>query len=223
MKKFSVFLAALVLSVSASATVFGNTDNSVRPVANANAEADAQALALSAANAAAVAKQQQEQRQQQQQAAIALSRGGDAAAEGGRGGDGGKGGDSGGNVLRGGDVTVKGAERSAPGVSVSAPVQVRNCRLGIGGGGSNTSGSMSAAIIIGNDQTCLSGAATEGMEITNARFPGTFGRDDYLSVQCKVEGMAETKACKEFAERTRATAALEGQTARTSSVAYYGN
>jgi hypothetical protein len=232
-----IALAVLAaLSFSAQATVFGNTDNSTTnaPVANGGkAESSASAGAIGvgvgvgiggAGGAGGNAAQQQGQVQGQQQGQTAT--GGSSDATGGNATGGNATGGAGGSATGNGSgnatsVSVK-SERSAPGVSASAPVQVRNCRLGIGGGGSNTSGSMTAAIIIGNDQTCLSAAATEAMEVANARYPGTYSRTDYLTMQCKVEGMSDTDACKNFAEGNRAKALLEGQS-RSNSVAYYGN
>ena len=89
-------------------------------------------------------------------------------------------------------------ERSAPAVSAVAPVQVRNCRLGLGAGGSNSSGGLTAAIIIGNDQTCLAGAKLEAMQVS-----GGFSTKSKQKVACTIEGMDELPECKELAEEKR--------------------
>lgn len=70
-----------------------------------------------------------------------------------------------------------------------------SCRLYIGLGGGNVNGSGSGGIPIGNDQTCLTGTGIDTMDQINAKFGETFGRDDYLTVACKVEGMSATKVC----------------------------
>lgn len=111
-------------------------------------------------------------------------------------------------------ISVNGAERSAPSVNVSAPVQVRNCRIGIGAGGSGTAGSFSAALPLGNDQTCLSGAMLEAMTVS-----GGFTMQEKQTVACMIEGMASLPTCKNLAEGKRAQALMEGQSAATNGVA----
>lgn len=82
--------------------------------------------------------------------------------------------------------------KQAPSVgSAVAPVQVRNCRIGIGAGGSNINGSFTAAIPLGNDQTCLSGAMLEAMQIA-----GTFTPEEKTTVACLIEGMDKLPTCK---------------------------
>lgn len=224
MKKSFVFAAALALCFSASATVFGNTDNSVRPVANA----DASAQAAAHANAAAVAAQQQAQQQGQLQGQIATGgaggkggaggagglggAGGSSDATGGAGGaaTGGAGGDSGGNTFRGGDMTV---ERSAPGVVVGNQTQpIIDCRRTLGLGGSNTSGAVVASgIPLWKEGDC---SGVMGIVAMGKTPPGTFTVADFKAVACTIEVIAATPGCK--AERQRAADASRP-------VAYYGN
>lgn len=109
-----------------------------------------------------------------------LATGGNASAAGGNGA---------GNAT---SVIVKGAERSAPGLGGAvAPVQVRNCRVGIGFGGSNANGAFTAAVPLGNDQTCLVGAMLEAMETA-----GGFSMKSKQTVACTIEGMDVLDECK---------------------------
>lgn len=112
-----------------------------------------------------------------------------ASAQGGTASVGAVGGTSYGNST---SVVVRGAERSAPSIGAAvAPVQVRNCRIGIGFGGTNTSGAFTAAIPLGNDATCLAGAKLEAM--TTA---GGFSQESMQRVACEIEGMDKLAECK---------------------------
>lgn len=156
--------------------------------------------------------QQQGQMQGQQQGQSQTSRNdnsNDSSATGGNatGGAGGNataaGGNGSGNATT---VVVKGAERSAPSLGgAQAPVQVRNCRIGIGFGGSNANGAFTAALPLGNDATCLAGAALEAMEIA-----GGFSQRSKQTVACTIEGMAELDECKALKESKKpAIASIE--------------
>lgn len=108
---------------------------------------------------------------------------------------------NGGNTAGGASVStstsVEGAQRSAPTVFVPAgSMPATSCRLFIGLGGSNTSGSLGGGVPIGNDAVCL--AATQ---IALMDKLGGFSRADYLTAACRVEGMADTSVCKVQAER----------------------
>lgn len=121
--------------------------------------------------------------------ADASATGGNASAAGGQGSGNAT------SVTVGGDsVTYKAA--SAAAYSPDLPTVARSCRLYVGLGGASTSGSGSGGIPIGNDQTCLSGASIDYMVAVNRAAPGTFKGGDFLAVACKVEGMADTAACK---------------------------
>lgn len=123
--------------------------------------------------------------------------GGTASAQGGfaasqaAGGNGGN--SAGGSSTNNNNVLF---ERSAPSVSSQAPVYVRNCRIGIGGGGSNANGSFTAAIPLGNDMTCLVGAKLEAMIQTNLQRAGTFTPETFVQVACDIEGMDTLPECK---------------------------
>ena len=152
-------------------------------------------------------------------AAAALAFGGTAAAVGGAGGLGGTGG-AGGSGGTGGSInapiSVGGTTIEAAASSAYAPPAHgprRSCRLFVGFGGSGTEASLSGGIPIGNDQTCVSGAQFEFMNDVNKLAPGTFTRDDYLKAACKVEGMAETRACETL--RKQQTAAVTPDSAQT--------
>lgn len=141
----------------------------------------------------------QHQGQAQQQTATGGA-GGDASATGGQGGNATATGNGSGNATT---VAVKGAERSAPGLGGAiAPVQVRNCRVGIGFGGSNANGAFTAAVPLGNDQTCLVGAMLEAMETA-----GGFSMKSKQTVACTIEGMDVLDECKALkAKPARSTA-----------------
>lgn len=153
------------------------------------------------------------QAQQQQQAATATSAAAAAAqAAGGnavvnnaaisQGGAAGAGGQGGSFTVGGAGIGNTTYERSAPSVGAVAPVQVRNCRVGIGFGGSNANGAFTAAIPLGNDATCLAGAALEAMQVA-----GGFTTAERQAVACTIEGMADMPTCKRIAqERQRAAA-----------------
>lgn len=153
-------------------------------------------------------------------AAAALAFGGTATAVGGAGGLGGTGGTALGGNSTGGSInapisvggnTIEAAASSAYAPPAHGPR--RSCRLFVGFGGSGTEASLSGGIPIGNDQTCVSGAQFEFMNDVNKLAPGTFTRDDYLKAACKVEGMAETRACETL--RKQQTAAVTPDSAQT--------
>ncbi len=126
---------------------------------------------------------------------------------GGSGGSGGQGGSGGnasavGGVAAGGNSSAQAVnggvnvnslyERAAPSVGLSSvPQPITSCRLSIGGGGSNSSGAIVGGIPIGNDQTCLVGAALSAMSLA-----GGFTRQDAQRIACKIEGMSELATCK---------------------------
>lgn len=154
------------------------------------AGAAASATSTSAAGAAVIGSgnssntnvlgQQQGQMQGISGSGNSSATGGNASAAGGNGA---------GNTT---SVIVKGAERSAPGLGGAvAPVQVRNCRVGIGFGGSNANGAFTAAVPLGNDQTCLVGAMLEAMETA-----GGFSMKSKQTVACTIEGMDVLDECK---------------------------
>lgn len=195
------------LAAASSATGYGglitnNFDNSVTnkggtggtAAATAESVAKATADANAAANAKAKQDQQQAQNQQQEQRQTATATGNGS-----------------------GNHTEMNYERSAPSVTAVAPVYVRNCRIGIGAGGSNANGSFTAAIPLGNDATCLAGAALEAMQIA-----GGFSLRSKQSVACTIEGMEVLEECKKLAEEKRVTAVLEGRE-KQQVTSYYGN
>lgn len=171
----------------------------------AGAESTAKASAESNANAAAI----QGQIQGQQQGQIAAGGDAKATANGGAGGkanatggaanaSGGSsnavGGSSGGNSINVQGSTYEQAASTAYAPDGKAPRT--SCRLFIGFGGTNVSGSLSGGIPIGSDQTCLSGAQIEFFDKVNKVQAGTFGPADYLRAACKVEGMDQMDGCK---------------------------
>ena len=148
--------------------------------------------------------QQQGQMQGQQQGIAnsgnSSATGGNASsvATGGAGGNASAQGNGSGNAT---SVYVQGSQRSAPSLGgANAPVQVRNCRIGIGFGGSNANGAFTAALPLGNDATCLAGAALEAMEIA-----GGFSQRSKQTVACTIEGMGELDECKALKESKKAS------------------
>jgi hypothetical protein len=102
----------------------------------------------------------------------------------------------------GGNVYQESA--AAPSLAI-APVQVRNCRIGIGGSGATRDGSAAFAIPLGNDQLCLSGGLMDMMQQVNLMSAQMgqnppFRREDFMKIACKIEGMAETEGCKAAGE-----------------------
>ncbi len=96
-------------------------------------------------------------------------------------------------------------ERSAPGVSVAAPQQpLTSCRLGLSGGGSNSSGALGFGLVMGNDATCLVGAKLTVMERV-----GGFSADERTQVACEIEGMDKLETCKRIAQKAPAVARVE--------------
>ena len=96
-------------------------------------------------------------------------------------------------------ITVEGSQYKAAASTAYAPDTSSprtSCRLFVGLGGSGRDGSLSGGIPIGNDQTCLSGAAIEAMDKANKVQAGTFLVSDYLLAICKMEGMDSMSACK---------------------------
>lgn len=73
-----------------------------------------------------------------------------------------------------------------------------SCRLFIGGGASSAGGAASGAIPIGNDAICLHEKRDVTMRQANKRRAGTFSEEDFLRNDCTIEGMSDTKACKEL-------------------------
>lgn len=126
-----------------------------------------------------------------------VSNGGDARSTA----NGGSGGTASATGNGSGNTTVLNYERSAPSLGgANAPVQVRNCRIGIGFGGSNANGAFTAALPLGNDATCLAGAALEAMEIA-----GGFSQRSKQTVACTIEGMGELDECKALKESKKAS------------------
>ena len=99
----------------------------------------------------------------------------------------------------GGDVVYPRQVPPAYAPSTSQPPT--SCRLTMGAGGSDDRVSMSFGFPIGNDAVCLHKKRDSLMRDANVRKPGTFGDDDFLRNDCTVEGMSDTKACKELAKR----------------------
>lgn len=90
---------------------------------------------------------------------------------------------------------------SAPAFAPGASGPVSSCRLFIGLGATNTSGSGSAGIPIGNDQACVVENAHRLMNRMNAMKANAFTYDDYLRPVCKFEGMADTAECKALTQQ----------------------
>lgn len=113
------------------------------------------------------------------------------------------GGSIGSGAVQIGSTTYEAA--ASPSFAPPAHGPLRSCRLYAGAGGASRDGSGSAGIPIGNDQICLTDAAHELMDRLNTRRANTFSDEDYLRAACKVEGMAETRACKDLEGRSTAS------------------
>lgn len=216
MKKLAILAVLASLSVAASATVFGDshdTNNINTPTANASSSAGAVGIGqggeggkggaggsvLGSGNSSNTNLNANLQGQNQAQSSRNTNSnnasGGSSAASAANGG----------NTISnsiGGDTTVY--ERSAPGISISAPTQpITSCRLGVSLGGSNTGGAVGGGIPIGNDATCLAGAQLAAMEKA-----GGFTMDDRQKAACGIEGMSAMSVCKKQAEPAKSAAAL---------------
>lgn len=240
--RLSLLAATLALSFSAYATPGGESGNTnCNGQGNPNSPCQGgttnqggsggTAVATSVSAAAAIAAQQQAQlqRQQQQQAqqqgqaqgqqqsvrdsGNSSATGGSSSATGGSATGGSSAAAATGNGS--GNSTTLNYERSAPSTSATAPVYVRNCRIGIGAGGSNANGSFTAAIPLGNDATCLAGAALEAMQIA-----GGFSIKSKQTVACTIEGMEVLDECKRLKEEKKAEVAGSEKTA---ALQLYGN
>lgn len=99
----------------------------------------------------------------------------------------------------GGDVVYP--KQVPPAYAPSTSQPPTSCRLTMGAGGSDDRVSMSFGFPIGNDAVCLHKKKDSLMRDANVRKPGTFSDDDFLRNDCTVEGMDQTKACKELAKR----------------------
>jgi len=131
------------------------------------------------------------------QVGIGLSTGANSAFGGTSTSQGGTG--VGGNATAGGAVVGAGAgavsvqnnykQSAASAYAPRASGPATSCRLFVGLGGTNTSGSLSGGIPIGNDQTCLSDKKLSYMDAINDRFSGTFNKGDCLEAICLIEGM----------------------------------
>lgn len=145
------------------------------------------------------------------------------------GGSGGAGGTIGAGA---GSLNLAGASIGSPTITTpkqvgavaggSPPQTIGSCRVWLSVFGAKESGTGGGVIPLWRDDDCLRGAAKAHMQRTNEQYIGTYNRDDFLRVDCKIDTLAETQACKELAAREaevkRAEAVLNDRPMASSSL-----
>jgi hypothetical protein len=111
--------------------------------------------------------------------------------------------------LGGGDTYVP--RQTPPSYAPEARTPIKSCRLTMGGGGADDKVSLSLGIPIGNDAICLHAVKEAAMLAANKRAAeanrkAPFSEEDFLRNDCTIEGMSDTRACRELGRTQQASA-----------------